>query len=538
MKKNDDINSWVDELLKDEETSKETEIPSTIDLKENEPEGVPNSNEIKIDETTDLKQEEPEVPSQEELAELVQEVVEEPTVLAEESIEDAAIVSDEKGRSQESKSNSKGKETDKPKRDNAKKEKQAESKQDSKDDKIKPEAAVNQKIRTQDNESLKQESDSDNVYDFISDLVGGKSDVTEPKNVGKPVKKRSKKPLLFGLIIVIAAGLFLGWTLLFNTKSVDLSDSLQISVKGTNGLARVEAAFDSEKVPEAYRQLVMNIDLEITPKVGLSNGDTALITMIPNENGLAYLEHNKLKLSPTEIKVNIEDLSDGLELDIFEITTPVFTGAEGKGVAEYSLMNIQHENAAVQSILRNIKSETVPNTDLSNGDKVKVSIKPSQDDLVALQEQGVILMVLSHEYEVSGLTLAPTSASQIKNEPALRAQVLKKIEADYGKHTQLYMSFRVTNVCYSIEPKNNVNATDYYEGHGYSGISLMYIIEFDRVNAAGHTTLADNYGFTDLKFDAQNNALLDGIKTMSPYQDNGVSEVIRQELVSNGFSCE
>ena len=222
-----------------------------------------------------------------------------------------------------------------------------------------------------------------------------------------------------GAAIVIVLVLFVLF-LTGSRKSIDLNKYVDVSFSGYNGYGTASVLFDRERfyqdnsgklkfknansvtryMDPVEMVLYTCIDGHLNENKQLSNGDRVVYSWNCQDEEAKELYGVTLKHS--DISFKVKGLEKAESFDAFSDISLHFTGGNGIGVAELENM------AAPESPAQNLHYLVEPNSGLSNGDTVTVSVsygRYSASDLASamIRDYGMTPMQTEKQFQVGGL---------------------------------------------------------------------------------------------------------------------------------------
>ena len=200
--------------------------------------------------------------------------------------------------------------------------------------------------------------------------------------------------------------------------TVDMNKYMTISVEGADGYGKAVAKFDKKGFVRDYRG---KIKVNASPQLGLTsddaaellldycvnyrfdesenlaNGDKITLKWRCDETTAKSTFDTKLKYSDIEYKV--KDLEEVSVFDPFDYVTVSFDGYDTLGEVNVELDKSREE---MQSL--SVDKTAMKSGELSNGDKVEVTLKTSLSTGDWTAKYGNILSTTSKSYKVTGLT--------------------------------------------------------------------------------------------------------------------------------------
>ena len=252
-------------------------------------------------------------------------------------------------------------------------------------------------------------------------------------------------------LLVPAAALALALTGCGGTK-IDLMDYAAVSFDGINGQGTATCLVDTvsleqdlagdddgeisaEELEELgwITRFEMTVSCQMDKETGLSNGDTATVSMTWDED---FAKEHKISVTEGSKEYTVEGLKEPVAVDAFDAA---FFDTEDGVVLEYA----NAAPVAGLTIVNRCTSEpacwityTADKTyDLSNGDVIHVEAALSP----AAAQQGYVLTETSRDITVEGLNSYVSSLSQLQEED--RQAVENKISESFRTEITGYVDF-------------------------------------------------------------------------------------------------
>ncbi len=244
-----------------------------------------------------------------------------------------------------------------------------------------------------------------------------------PAQAEAPKEGKKKKGLLIliPVIILALAGIAVGVVLFLNglkRQEVDLSDAATFQVTGYSGYGVATVVVNEEALEDKYEDLISEhtkirwsefaeevelLEYETTSLTGLSNGDKITLTWEYDKEKAS--EEYKVDLLCESIEFTVSGLTEVKKINPFEDITVEFSGVSGIGRADIRT----EKRPDYYDYFRPVLSA---NSELSNGDEVKVTFDLTNKDLIA-ETFGYELSPAEKSYTVSGLTEYVTKDEQV-----------------------------------------------------------------------------------------------------------------------------
>lgn len=324
---------------------------------------------------------------------------------------------------------------------------------------------------------LEKDSNKANFTDGKEDteqVADIKSDSQSQINQSQ-IKKVPKKFIAIGVLISIVL------VLLFSFKkmkpTINLDKYVEVSYNGYDGYGKASIHIDWTAIENKYWDKLKYTDAgmlnygrfaapidvikdyisvpSLNKKDKLKNGEELIYKWDINEKELKQYIKCKIKYSNKNLKV--EGLEEIATFDPFENFTLKFNGIDSKGKLEWDYEG---------KYFKGYEFSVDKDSNLSNGDKIKVSINADNEYLA--KEFGKIPAITEKEYTVEGLATYLAKASEINEENLKEAKA--KAEADIENYIRrMSKNIRVSSVTYL---GNYVALTDneYMNNRNYLGL--------------------------------------------------------------------
>ncbi len=253
--------------------------------------------------------------------------------------------------------------------------------------------------------------------------VQANAPVEEAPAQDAPKEGKKKKGLLILIPVIILAlvGLAVGVVLFLNSlkrQEVDLSDAVTFQVTGYSGYGVATVVVNEDALEEKYEDVISDhtkirwsefieevelLEYETTSLAGLSNGDQITLTWEYDKEKAA--EEYKVDILCESISYTVSGLTEVKKIDPFEDITVEFSGVSGVGRADIRMEGRPDYYDYFRPALS-------ANSELTNGDEVKVTFDLTNKDLIA-ETFGYELSPAEKSYTVSGLTEYVTKDEQV-----------------------------------------------------------------------------------------------------------------------------
>lgn len=225
-------------------------------------------------------------------------------------------------------------------------------------------------------------------------------------------KKLQKKhiAIISVIVAIIVISVIALIILLSGNDTINLNDYLETKYVGYNESAEAKYDIDYEKIVADYAkelgldskdarvvfeyELEEYIDIDIENGYRLSNGDK--VSFIWEVNEQFFEEKYGIELEYKDIHTKVSGLEDRAEYDPLENVTLKFQGMSSSGKAYLTSEN--EEYSWIEYVI-------TPNTGLSNGDKITVSVQYEDyvDEMDLCESHGIKFTRTEREFTVEGL---------------------------------------------------------------------------------------------------------------------------------------
>ena len=244
----------------------------------------------------------------------------------------------------------------------------------------------------------------------------------QPKEEEQKKKPRKKWPIFaaIGGAALVAAGVVL-WLVLGMGKaggSVSLNDYVKISANGYDGYGSASLSFDTKRFVADYddkmnasatvKKLMKQytdtaaevlldtyVQYEMVPFEDLSNGDEITVTWKIDDKLIK--DNFGIDIQYSDMTYKVDGLDAVGEIDVFTGVEVSFEGIDNYGTARASV------NTAVNPALEFVKIEIDPESGLSNGDEVNVTVSLTISETYFISKFGGLPAETTKAYVVEGL---------------------------------------------------------------------------------------------------------------------------------------
>lgn len=346
-------------------------------------------------------------------------------------------------------------------------------------------------------------------------------------------EKQSKRNIgaILAILVLIAAAIFASWELYFSFDEYNPFDYIQIIEKGADTQAYLEIEKD-QIVLDDKATLVRDLsEFAILKNEDLSIGDEREIAVVLDEESKAIFKKEKIRLSPMSMIYTLGQVSE-LEninvLDALEITYAV----EGNKVRIESL-DAQVSDLDLKELLLFDATDKL----LAFEDNFKVSIKDTAALEGYLIENGLTIKQMEKEFTVEAFSFVPETLTDLGDIAMIESDAVESLALDLNADGEIFENFSVRDVCYTDEALNEVNARDKNYGHAYTKGSLMFVVEFNRIDDEAKMKYADTIGYTNIVMEGENidqNQIL----AMNPLYEEATYDMVKRDMVQNNFNCK
>lgn len=241
--------------------------------------------------------------------------------------------------------------------------------------------------------------------------------------------------LSVGLLIFIIADLH------FDNKGYDLKDYFYMTTTGLDGSGTVNVFFDYDKmlsdvakdeknavIVSKYRQCLDTISCEdISDNGRLKNGDVVEISVSYDEE---LMKDNGIKIENTQIEFKIDNLSQGINIDVFEKLDVIVSG-----ISPEAYVNLQ--NNWEDKFLSQLNFKADKTNNIAKGDIIIVTCTTGSEDFAA---NGYVPESYTKEYMVKVANSYIDSSDDINKDTV--SKIWEQVEATVVSETQ-DLSFRI-----------------------------------------------------------------------------------------------
>lgn len=254
-----------------------------------------------------------------------------------------------------------------------------------KEPKAKAEPVIENKKEVK-NEEVKKAETVETTKEPKEEIAKEKAEVkVEPKAKAETKtsnKKSGKKGLIIsGILLLVAAIVALVLWFVLGTKTIDLSECLDIKYEGYNGHATAVVEINEKKLKEKIgdssvaKRFIEKATFEIENNKDLSNGNELVVKV---KISTSFLEEHKLKLKDTKMKIKIQGIEEALSIDMSKYIEVEYKGSNKHATAEATIKMDELEDDLgyeIGSKLTNrINLEIVNNENLTNDDELEIKV--------------------------------------------------------------------------------------------------------------------------------------------------------------------
>jgi len=192
-------------------------------------------------------------------------------------------------------------------------------------------------------------------------------------------------------------------------KEIDLSDYIDVEYEGYNKHATATVKFNKDLKDEfedssIYNSFISNATLEVKDNENLANEQEIEISVeIPS----SWLNENGIALKSDTIKVQVSDLKDATEIDVFKDINVEITGMSPD-------LKVTISTKSDDEFIKTVRYSASKTSGISNGEKI--TITASSWDKKMAESKGYVLKKETMEYTVDGQAAYIFSTSEIKDD--------------------------------------------------------------------------------------------------------------------------
>lgn len=249
--------------------------------------------------------------------------------------------------------------------------------------------------------------------------------------------------------------------------SVDMSKYIKLEYKGFNKHATAKIALDEDKMEEDLgediaKKLKDRLVLNISNNEELENDDEVEIKISRRavDSDGYYFEDIGVNLVSDVVKIKVEGLKDGKEIDAFKDIKVDFSGMSPN-------INVSISNNSEDEFLKTVEYKASKTSGIANGETITITAVKWDEEMA--QEKEITLKETKKEYKVEGQSAYIFSKSEITNDvkTELKSIFVSKATSKANEEYQGYDSENLRNQLY--------DNTDYK----YSGVSTYKEIDKD-----------------------------------------------------------
>lgn len=260
--------------------------------------------------------------------------------------------------------------------------------------------------------------------------------------------------------------------------SVDMSKYIKLEYKGLNKHATAKTTFDEDKMKEDLgediaKKLKDRLILNINNNENLKNDDEVEVKI---SIGNYYLEDMGVNLVSDVVKIKVEGLKDGKEVDAFKDIKVNFSGMSPN-------INVTISNNSEDECLKTVQYKASKTSGIANGETITITAVKWDEELFT--EKAVTLKETKMEYKVEGQAAYIFNKSEISNDvkTELKSIFISKATSNANEK---YLGYNPSNF-----KKQVFDNTDYK----YSGVN-QYNDEVDRDLSIGTPEVVSMYLLT------------------------------------------
>lgn len=282
------------------------------------------------------------------------------------------------------------------------------------------------------------------------------------------VKRITKLIGLKGLIpiVIFVVILCINFAVDKGNEGINLTKYIIVSINGLNGHASSKAVLDdigvysalagsdaTEEEKAKYTDFVNSIKYTLDNDTDLSNGDTVKVNVTYDEQLADNLDVN---IGSTSKNVEVSDLEDGEELDVFANIQVIISGVS-------PFVYVSYQNNATDEYLASLKYEFSKSSNLSAGDTITITCLIDEDKAA---EKGYYASKTQMDYTIQDVSTYVSTEEQLDKTllNSLAAENLKTIKSQ-TEDTTFRMLYKLTDDRNYLYQDNNesVDKMDLYK---------------------------------------------------------------------------
>lgn len=318
------------------------------------------------------------------------------------------------------------------------------------------------------------------------------SKVEETENYVPDESAKNRTRLIITLLVIgfIGVGGYFLWDHIYRETKIDpfANVNVRFQGEGDGAFGMIEI---NKKLIESDPQLNRvhkAIKYTLEPNYNLKKGDRVVLSAKVPESTQRFMASNKLVFTETQKVYIVQEIHNEIVFDPFDGIKLIYSGSNGEGVAEVDITNVSVPDDITAQLLPMLDYSIINSNELSIGDSVTVSVKPTSSGKAFMNEHQIILAQTSMAFDVDALAKVPKDYDQINILDSLKMSAQKRVE------DSLATAVKEMYVCYGVLPKNIANAQDKDTKHPYVNGTLMMVYQY-QVNqrefaiASGYTNL-------------------------------------------------
>lgn len=341
-------------------------------------------------------------------------------------------------------------------------------------------------------------------------------------------KNRTRWIIILLILGFISVGGYFLWDHVYRITKIDPFENVSVRFQG-DGEGATGFIEINKKLIESDPQLNRvhkAIKYSLEPNQDLKIGDRVVLKAKVPESTQRFMDSNKLLFTDTEKVFVVQEIHNEVVFDPFDGFKLRFSGSNGEGIAEMDTFGVLLADDVMSELFSMLEYSIVNPSDLSIGDSVTVTVKPSTAGKTFMLEHRIMLAQTSMAFDVDTLAKVPKNTDEINNLDRLRIDAKKRVEDTVNADTQ------EVYVCYGILPKNIANARDRDSQQAYVNGTLMFVYQYEYNNrmfaiASGYTNLM-------LERDLIDESML---MPMQPVSNQQSLENVLLELQDNNLTC-
>ncbi|WP_342621437.1 hypothetical protein [Erysipelothrix sp. P66] len=341
-------------------------------------------------------------------------------------------------------------------------------------------------------------------------------------------KNRTRCVIILLILGFISVGGYFLWDHIYRITKIDpfanVSVRFQGDEEGASGYIDINKKL-IESDPQLNR-VHKAIKYSLEPNENLKIGDRVVLKARVPESTQRFMDSNKLVFTATEKVFTVQEIHNEVVFDPFDGFKLRFSGTNGEGIAELDTSGVTLADDTMKELFSMLEYAIVNPSELSIGDSVTVTVKPSTAGKTFMLEHQIMLAQTSMAFDVDALAVVPKNIEHINNLDVLRSDAKKRVEETVNADAQ------EVYVCYGILPKNIANARDRDSQQSYVNGTLMFVYQYEHKHKA--YAIASGYTNLMLEGDQIDESML---MPMQPVSNQQSLENVLLELQDNNLTC-